>query len=93
MGFWKGVGYFFCIVTVIAGLAVSFSAKTVIHEMYGLMIVVGGVFAIFLIRIIGSLDSMQSDLRFLANREKKFYEPENEKHPRDLDDKDKLEEK
>ena len=91
MGFWRGVGYFFSIVTIIAGLAVSFSAKSVIHEMYGLMIVVGGVFAIFLIRIIGSLDSIQYDLRYLANKEKKLVELEREKHLDDTDEKDKVE--
>jgi hypothetical protein len=89
MRFWRGVGYFFSIVTVIAGLAVSFSAKYVIHEIYGLMIVVAGVFSMFLIRIIGSLDSIQYDLRYLANKEKKLAELESEKHLRNIDEKDK----
>ena len=65
--------------TVIGGLAVSFSAVYVTHQIYGFMLLVAGIFSIFFIRIIGSLDSMQSDLRFLANRDKKFYEPESEK--------------
>ena len=52
------------------------------------MVLVAGVFSIFLIKIIGSLDSMQSDLRFLANREKKVYEPENEIQPEDDNDKE-----
>ncbi|HJU78666.1 MAG TPA: hypothetical protein VJ599_03770 [Nitrososphaeraceae archaeon] len=80
---------FFSILTIIGGLGVSFSAKTVIHEMYGLMIVVGGVFSMFLIRIIGALDSIQFDLRYLANREKKLVETESEKHLGDTDEKDK----
>ena len=75
--------------TIIAGLSVSFSAKTVIHEIYGFMIVVGGLFAIFLIRIIGSLDSIQYDLRYLASREKKLVELESEKHLDNIDEKDK----
>ena len=79
LGFWRGVGYFFSIVTVIAGLAVSFSAVYIFHQMFGFMMIVGGVFSIFLIRIIGSLDSIQHDLRYLANKEKKLAEPVDEK--------------
>lgn len=52
------------------------------------MIVVGGLFAIFLIRIIGSLDSIQYDLRYLASREKKLVELESEKHLDNIDEKD-----
>lgn len=43
------------------------------------MMIVGGVFSIFLIRIIGSLDSIQHDLRYLANKEKKSAELVDEK--------------
>jgi hypothetical protein len=89
MGFWRGVGYFFSIVTIIAGLAVSFSAGFITHQIYGLMILVAGVFSIFLIRIIGCLDSIQHDLRYLANNEKKLAELESEKHLRNIDEKDK----
>jgi len=53
------------------------------------MIVVGGVFAIFLIRIIGSLESIQYDLRYLANKEKKLAELESEKHLKEINDRDK----
>ena len=89
LGFWRGVGYFFSIVTVIGGLAVSFSAVYVTHQIYGFMLLVAGVFSIFLIRIIGSLDSIQYDLRYLASREKKLVELESEKHLDDIDEKDK----
>jgi hypothetical protein len=89
LGFWRGVGYFFSIVTVIGGLAVSFSAVYVTHQIYGFMLLVAGVFSIFLIRIIGSLDSIQYDLRYLASREKKLVESESEKHLDDIDEKDK----
>jgi hypothetical protein len=91
LGFWRGVGYFFSIVTVIGGLAVSFSAVYVTHQIYGFMLLVAGVFSIFLIRIIGSLDSIQYDLRYLASREKKLVESESEKHLDDIDEKDKEE--
>ena len=53
------------------------------------MLLVAGIFSIFLIRIIGSLDSIQYDLRYLANREKKLVELESEKHLDDIDEKDK----
>ena len=53
------------------------------------MLLVAGVFSIFLIRIIGSLDSIQYDLRYLANKEKKLGDLENEKHLPDADEKDK----
>jgi hypothetical protein len=89
VGFWRGVGYFFSIVTVIGGLGVSFSAVYVTHQIYGFMLLVAGVFSIFLIRIIGSLDSIQYDLRYLASREKKLVELESEKHLDDIDEKDK----
>jgi len=88
VGFWRGVGYFFSIVTVIGGLAVSFSAVYVTHQIYGFMLLVAGVFSIFLIRIIGSLDSIQYDLRYLASKEKKLVELESEKHVDDIDEKD-----
>lgn len=52
------------------------------------MLLVAGIFSIFLIRIIGSLDSIQYDLRYLANREKKLAELESEKHLPDTDEKD-----
>jgi hypothetical protein len=91
VGFWRGVGYFFSIVTVLAGLGVSFSAQYIFHQMFGFMMIVGGVFSIFLIRIIGALDSIQYDLRYLANKNKKFPEFESEKHPEDIDEKEKEE--
>jgi hypothetical protein len=89
MGFWRGVCYFLSIVTVIGGLAVSFSAVYVTHQIYGFMLLVAGIFSIFLIRIIGSLDSIQYDLRYLASREKKLVEFESEKHLDDIDEKNK----
>jgi hypothetical protein len=76
-------------VTAIGGLATSFSAEYVTHQMVGIMLLVAGIFSIFLIRIIGALDSIQYDLRFMANREKKLAKPEGKKHS---DDKDDLEE-
>ena len=85
VGFWRGVGYFFSIVTVLAGLATSFSSMYVTHQMVGIMLLVAGIFSIFLIRIIGALDSIQYDLRYLANREKKL-EHESEKRPDDIDE-------
>ena len=87
MGFWRGVCYFFSIVTVIVGLASSFSAVYVTHQIVGIMLVVAGIFSIFLIRIIGSLDSIRDDLRYLANREKKLEDRESEKHLGDEDEK------
>ena len=74
--------------TTIAGLAYLFSAQYVFHQMFAFMMIVGGVFSIFLIRIIGSLDSIQHDLRYLANNEKKLAELGNEKHLRNIDEKD-----
>ena len=53
------------------------------------MLLVAGVFSIFLIRIIGALDSIQYDLRYLANREKKLAKAESEKYLGDIDEKDK----
>jgi site-specific recombinase len=91
LGIWRGVGYFFSIVTVIGGIAVSSSAVYVTHQIYGFMLLVAGVFSIFLIRIIGSLDSIQYDLRYLASREKKLVELENEKNLPNIDEKDKEE--
>ncbi len=73
----------------IGGLAASFSAEYVTHQIVGIMLLVAGLFSVFLIRIIGALDSIQSDLRFLANKDKKFYEPESEKHLDDMDEKNK----
>lgn len=52
------------------------------------MLLVAGIFSIFLIRIIGALDSMQSDLRLIANRDKKLYEPESEEDLPDTDEND-----
>ena len=89
MGYWRDVGYFFSIATIIGGLAYSFSAQYVFHEILGLMITIAGVFSIFLIRIIGCLDSIQHDLRYLANNEKKLADLESEKHLRNIDEKDK----
>ena len=68
--FWRGVGYFFSIVSMIAGIALSTSAQYIFHEMFGYMIIIGGLFSLFMIRIIGCLDSIQYDLRYLANNEK-----------------------
>jgi hypothetical protein len=73
----------------IGGLAASFSAEYVTHQIVGIMLLVAGLFSVFLIRIIGALDSIQSDLRFLANKDKKFYKPESEKPIDDRDEKDK----
>ena len=67
LGFWRGVCYFFGIVTIIAGLAYLFSAKYVFHEILGFMITIAGVFSIFMIRMIGGIDSIQHDLRYLAD--------------------------
>ena len=46
------------------------SAKYVTHEIVGVMILVFGVFSIFMIRMIGALDSIQYDLRYLADKER-----------------------
>jgi hypothetical protein len=78
LGFGRGICYIFSVVTILAGLAYLFSAQYVFHQMFAFMMMVGGVFSIFLIRIIGSLDSIQHDLRYLANKEKKLAEPVDE---------------
>lgn len=75
--------------TAVGGLATSFSAEYVTHQIVGIMLLVAGIFSIFLIRIIGALDSIQYDLRYLANRERKLDELESEKHHGDIDEKDK----
>jgi hypothetical protein len=59
--------------------------------MYGFMMIVAGVFSIFMIRMIGCLDSIQDSLRYLANNEKKRAELESEKHLRNIDEEDKEE--
>jgi len=80
MGYWRGVAYFFSIATIIGGLAESYSAVYVTHQIVGIMLIVAGVFSTFLIRIIGALDSIQYNLRYLANREKKVAQLEHEKN-------------
>ena len=89
LGFWRGVGYFFSIMTIIGGLAYLFSAQYVFHEILGFMITIAGVFSIFMTRMIGGIDSIQRDLRYLASNEKKLVELEREKHLDDADEKDK----
>ena len=63
---WRIIGYIFSILTIIGGVALSNSAVLVFHEMFAYMIIVGGIFSMFLIRIIGALDSIQGDLQYLA---------------------------
>lgn len=90
MGIWRGVGYFFSIVTVIGGLAISFSAVYVTHQIYGFMLLVAGVFSIFLIRIIGTLDSIEKHLRNMdpVYREQKIAgDLEDEKKKLETDEK------
>ena len=79
LGFWRGVCYIFSVVTILAGLAYLFSAQYVFHEILGFMIAIAGVFSIFMIRMIGGINSIQHDLRYLANKEKKSAELVDEK--------------
>ena len=62
--------------TVIGGLAISSSSVYVTHQIYGLMLLVAGVFSIFLIRIIGAIDLLTINDEFRLRRKVEVLEIE-----------------
>jgi hypothetical protein len=65
MGFWRGVGYFFCIIGIIANVLL-------LPYTYGLSLagIIVAIIFIWLLKKSGQVASMQKDLKYMADSER-----------------------
>jgi cell division protein FtsB len=67
MGFWRGVGYFFAILFLIAGIFLTF-----VHSLIGIPLIIGAIIFIWILKKSGQVASIQKDMRYIADSERRL---------------------